>query len=75
MSIKIEEVSQPQEFVYPLAFRSKHYGYVVLFSDERSGVVVSGANGIRGIGEFWDTWDSHTNSRTWEPVNLTISHP
>ena len=66
--------SPKEEIQYPVARRDPESGFIVLFFSKNHGVVISttGRSGF-SVGEITCNWVSCTNSKDWEPVDITIT--
>lgn len=74
--IETSPVSSPLKF--PLAYEAVNscVGLIVLFTDEKRGIVIREANGdpYNKFGKYTDSWQPCSNTDHWKPVNVTISH-
>lgn len=60
---------EPKPQTFPAHFQSKHNKTVVLFFDEKFGVVTESIHPTREkVGEFRDTWSNPFTSGNWNPV-------
>jgi len=70
----LNEKVEPKKYVYPLVYKSKITGLVVLFTAPKTGLALS-SNETHYFGKFQDGWVAHTDTKTWEPINISIQHP
>ena len=71
--LSVQEVVQERQFDYPLAFRSKKSGAVVIFYGRNKGLRVVCTNDV-DVFYHSDVFTDHEESDTWEPVNIKLSH-
>ena len=72
MIAKIEALENKLKF--PVARRCRETGYVVVFSDEHTGMVIdAGDDRILEVGVCSEEWSHCEDEQDWEPVELTIS--
>lgn len=72
---KVEE-KQEKEITFPCLMRNKAAGHVVLFSSDKTGIVVyEGDEGSPVVGYYCDHWISATEETVWEPSQpVTLSN-
>jgi hypothetical protein len=71
MILKAEALSPENK--YPVARKNKSGGHIVIFSDERRGMVVfSNGDSKYRVGYQAADWDSCEDSEYWIPLELTI---
>lgn len=74
----VENKKVVKEFAYPLAFRARNGDMkVVLFVAESTGLQLfnDDHSSPQKPCPFHSGWVPHTESKTWEPVDLSIAHP
>lgn len=72
MIAKIEPLENKLKF--PLARRWRETGYVVVFSDKHTGMVVDASDDhIFEVGYHFTEWSHCEAEAIWEPVELTIT--
>lgn len=75
MSLKVlGKEPEKKEYVYPLAYKSKSSGAVVLFTGLKTGVALSSSQS-HYLGKHQSGWREHTDTNTWEPIDISIVHP
>ena len=76
MSIKYNEVPEIQYPVLRRCINSRfngNDGYVVLFVEPCCGMVIDQGGSARAAGFYSQTWTPATCTKTWQPVEVTIS--
>lgn len=72
--IMLEIIGDKEGIRYPVARRDPESGLIVLFFSEKHGVVISTTERAEvNVGEITRDWVSCTNSKDWEPVDITIT--
>lgn len=72
MIAKIETLESKLNF--PVARRSRKNGYIVVFSDECTGMVVDANVGhMFEVGYYDIDWSNCEDEEIWEPVELTVT--
>lgn len=69
-SVQKKETVQKKEIkpiTFPAHFQSLHNYTVVLFFDEKHGIVVEAISGFQKVGEFRE-WSNPITSGNWNPV-------
>ena len=63
-----ESLLEKEEYIYPLFKKRKGYGYVVMFTDLNTHIVMMSKE-LAEIGVEWNDERSHTDTDIWEDVH------